>query len=466
MKAVLDHVGIAVKDLQAALAFYRDALGLEIDAPEEVVSQRVRARFVPVGESRLELLEATAADSPIARYLEKRGPGLHHITLRVEDISAALAQLKARGVRLIDEQPRPGAEGALVAFVHPSSAHGVLVELKQSAELVVRQAHHERSQDPLREVHHERSQDPFRHADHERSRDPLTLSPSKGERDDRVRRYTIGDIELISVCDGFIRVDGGSMFGVVPKTLWSANAPADERNRITLAMRPLIVRGARTMLIGAGLGDKESETFQDIYGVDRARNLDQTLAEAGIAPEAIDIVLASHLHFDHAGGFTVRDASGRVRPRFPRAQYVVRRGEWDDATHPHERNRACYLADNYVPLAEAGVLQLVDDDQTIMPGVKVRRTGGHTMHHQMVVIESRGRTAVFVGDLIPTTAHLPDAWIAGVDLYPMETLGAKKQLVRDSVEKETLVFFEHDPVLAAGYIGNENGKRRVVPALG
>ena len=312
MKAVLDHVGIAVKDLQAALAFYRDALGLEIDAPEEVVSQRVRARFVPVGESRLELLEATAADSPIARYLEKRGPGLHHITLRVEDISAALAQLKARGVRLIDEQPRPGAEGALVAFVHPSSAHGVLVELKQSAELVVRQAHHERSQDPLREVHHERSQDPFRHADHERSRDPLTLSPSKGERDDRVRRYTIGDIELISVCDGFIRVDGGSMFGVVPKTLWSANAPADERNRITLAMRPLIVRGARTMLIGAGLGDKESETFQDIYGVDRARNLDQTLAEAGIAPEAIDIVLASHLHFDHAGGFTVRDASGRA----------------------------------------------------------------------------------------------------------------------------------------------------------
>jgi len=133
MKAVLDHVGIAVKDLQAALAFYRDALGLEIDAPEEVASQHVRAHFVPVGESKLELLEATAPDSPIARYLEKRGPGLHHITLRVEDLSAALAQLKASGARLIDEQARPGAEGALVAFVHPSSAHGVLVELKQSS---------------------------------------------------------------------------------------------------------------------------------------------------------------------------------------------------------------------------------------------------------------------------------------------------------------------------------------------
>src|SRR5580765_3419849 len=133
MKAILDHVGIAVGDLAAALAFYRDALGLEIEASEEVASQRVRAHFVPVGESALELLEGTAPDSPISKYVEKRGPGLHHITLRVDDISAALAQLKEKGARLIDERPRPGAEGALVAFIHPSSAHGVLVELKQSA---------------------------------------------------------------------------------------------------------------------------------------------------------------------------------------------------------------------------------------------------------------------------------------------------------------------------------------------
>src|SRR5476649_2119699 len=133
MKAILDHIGIAVKDLPVALAFYRDALGLEIEAPEEVASQRVRAHFVPVGESKLELLEGTAPDSPIAKYIEKRGPGLHHITLRVEDIRAALAQMKARGVRLVDEEPRPGAEGALIAFVHPTATGGVLVELKQSA---------------------------------------------------------------------------------------------------------------------------------------------------------------------------------------------------------------------------------------------------------------------------------------------------------------------------------------------
>ena len=133
MKATLDHIGIAVSDLAAALAFYRDALGLEIEAPEDVASQRVRAHFIPVGEAALELLEATAPDSPIAKYLVKRGPGLHHITLRVDDIRAALAQLKARGVRLIDESPRPGAHDSLVAFIHPSSTHGVLVELKQVA---------------------------------------------------------------------------------------------------------------------------------------------------------------------------------------------------------------------------------------------------------------------------------------------------------------------------------------------
>jgi methylmalonyl-CoA/ethylmalonyl-CoA epimerase len=133
MKARLDHIGIAVADLDAALRFYRDALGLEVDAPEEVASQRVRAHFIPAGEAAVELLEATAPDSPIAKYLEKRGPGLHHLTLRVDDIDAALARLKALGVRLIDERPREGAHGSRVAFIHPASTHGVLVELKQAA---------------------------------------------------------------------------------------------------------------------------------------------------------------------------------------------------------------------------------------------------------------------------------------------------------------------------------------------
>jgi len=425
MKATLDHIGIAVKDLAAALAFYRDALGLEIEAPEEVAAQHVRAHFVPVGASKLELLEATSPESAIAKYVDKRGPGLHHITLRVDDVGAAIAQLKARGARMIDESPREGAEGSLIAFVHPAATHGVLVELKQSR------------------------------VDSRASR--------VDSRASKVTRYTIGDLELISVSDGFFRLDGGAMFGIVPKALWEKKAPADDRNRITLAMRPLVIRGMRTMIVDAGLGDKENDKFCDIYGVDRVRNLDHTLAEAGLAPEDIDIVLASHLHFDHAGGFTVRGPDGRLRPRFPRAQYVVRRGEWEDATHTHARNRASYLLDNYVPLADAGVLQLVDDDQTIMPGVKVRRTGGHTMHHQMITIESGGKTAAFVADLMPTTAHLAEPWLMGFDLYPMDTLAAKTGFVREAVEKGTLVFFEHDPAIAAGYITETHGTRSIQP---
>jgi len=439
VKAILDHIGIAVKDLAAALAFYRDALGLDVEPPEDVASQHVRAHFVPVGESKLELLEATSPESAIAKYIEKRGPGIHHITLRVDDIDAAVAQLKARGARLIDDQPREGAEGSRIAFVHPGAAHGVLVELKQAA-----------VSSQLAAVSDGLS--------------AISRAPSAMALESHVQQYKLGNLELISLCDGFIHLDGGAMFGTVPKPLWSRRAIADDRNRITMAMRPLIVRGARTMMIDAGLGDKENAKFHDIYGVDRSRNLDHTLAEAGLSVEDIEIVVASHLHFDHAGGFTTRDASGRVRPRFPRAQYIARRGEWEDATHPHERNRASYLLDNYVPLADAGVLQLVDEDQTIMPGVKVRRTGGHTMHHQMILIESGGKTAAFVADLIPTTAHAPDPWIMGYDLYPMDTLAAKKQFVKEALEKEILVFFEHDPVVAAGYIREENGKRRVEAA--
>jgi methylmalonyl-CoA epimerase len=430
MKATLDHVGIAVKDLASALAFYRDALGLEVEAPEEVTSQRVRAHFLPVGNAKLELLEATAPDSPIATFTAKRGPGLHHITLRVDDIAAVLAQLKARGARLIDEQPRPGAEGALVAFIHPTAAHGVLVELKQA---IAQSTIHNQSA----------------------IRNPQSA----------IQRFTLGDLELVSLCDSLLHLDGGAMFGTVPKVLWERHAPADARNRITLAVRPLIVRGARTMLIDAGLGGKDNETFHELYGVDRAQSLEASMAEAGLALDDVDIVLASHLHFDHAGGFTYRDAGGRIRPTFPRAQYIIRRGEWEDAIRTHVRNRASYLAHNYVPLAEAGVLQLVDEDATIMPGVKVRRTGGHTMHHQIVLIESKGKTAAYLADLIPTTAHVPDAWTMSFDLYPMDTLTAKQQFVKEATEKDTLVFFDHDPAVAAGYIRERDGKRRVEPAL-
>ena len=275
---------------------------------------------------------------------------------------------------------------------------------------------------------------------------------------------TFGDLELIPLLDGFFRLDGGAMFGVVPKPLWERRAPADEKNRIHMGLRPLVVRSAeQTMIIDGGIGDKMDAKSLGIYGVDRARHLDHALADAGLSVESIDIALASHLHFDHVGGFTARDASGALVPRFPRARYVARTAEWDDATHPHERNRASYLAENFVPLMDAGVLELVDGDAEIMPGVRVVRTGGHTMHHQIVMIESGGRTAVFAADLIPTIAHIDEPWIMAYDLYPMDTLAFKRTFIREAIEREYLVFFEHDPQVAAGYIREAQGRKHVEP---
>jgi glyoxylase-like metal-dependent hydrolase (beta-lactamase superfamily II) len=273
-----------------------------------------------------------------------------------------------------------------------------------------------------------------------------------------------GDLELTSLFDGFFRLDGGAMFGVVPKPLWEKRLPADDKNRITLGMRPLLVRSeAGVMLIDAGIGDKMDDKSVAIYGIDRRRNLQHSLAEAGLSADRIDVVLASHLHFDHAGGFTAREASGSIRPVFPRARYVARTAEWEDATHPHERNRASYLADNFVPLMTAGVLDLVPDDRAIAPGVRVVRTGGHTMHHQIVFMESAGRTAVFAADLIPTTAHIDEPWIMGYDLYPMDTLAFKRTFVREAIDREYLIFFEHDPAIAAGYIREKDRRKYVEP---
>ncbi|MEZ5284432.1 MAG: methylmalonyl-CoA epimerase [Vicinamibacterales bacterium] len=417
MRAWLDHVGIAVGELDRSLAFFRDVLGLHVDPPEEVASQQVRAHFLHMGPSSLELLEATGPQSAVAAFVGKRGPGLHHVALRVDDIDAALAHLRARGVRLVDQEARPGAEGARVAFIHPSAAHGVLVELKEPAPRVAR------------------FRTPVRHA--------------------------LGDLELITLSDGFFRLDGGAMFGVVPRTLWETRLPPDDRNRIPLGLRPLVVRGEQTLLIDAGCGDKMDARSAEIYGLERSYHLDHSLAEAGLSVEDIDVVVASHLHFDHVGGFTRRDASGALVPRFPRARYVAHAGEWADATHPHERNRASYLQENFVPLQEAGVLTLVADDAEIAPGVRYRRSGGHTAHHQVVMIESAGHTAVFAADMYPTTVHVPDPWVMGYDLYPMDTLAFKRAFAREALEGDYLIFFEHEPSMAAGRLRDTGGRRSV-----
>src|SRR3954463_9281890 len=237
MRVFVDHIGIAVEDVGQALAFYRDALGLHVETPEDVPSQGVRAHFIPAGNAALELLEATAQDSPIARFISRRGPRLHHVTLRVDDIHAALAGLKARGVRLVDEAPRPGAEGALVAFIHPAAAHGVLVELKQ----------------------------------------PAGSGPTL-----QVKAIPFGNMQLTTLHDGPFKLDGGAMFGVVPKALWERKVSTDDRNRIQMAMRPLLVEADwGRMIVDCGAGDKMDAKSRDIYGTDPDHGLEEALAIAG-----------------------------------------------------------------------------------------------------------------------------------------------------------------------------------------
>ena len=273
----------------------------------------------------------------------------------------------------------------------------------------------------------------------------------------------LGDFELISLSDGAFRLDGGAMFGVVPKPLWERRAPADEKNRIALRMRPLLVKTRNErILIDAGCGDKMSAKDATIYAMDRTLSLDHSLATAGLTAADIDIVIASHLHFDHAGGFT-KVVDGQVVPRFPNARYKIRRAEYEDATHPHERNRASYFAENFVPLVDAGVVDFHDDDGELLPGIRAIRTGGHTMHHELITIQSGGRTAVFTADLMPTAAHVDEAWIMGYDLYPMDTLAFKRTFVREAIAGEYVIFFEHDPAIAAGVIRDENGRKRVEP---
>ena len=279
-----------------------------------------------------------------------------------------------------------------------------------------------------------------------------------------VASITLGGFTLTPVLDGYFRLDGGAMFGVVPRPLWEKVAPPDERNRIRLAMRAWLVQGhGHTVLIDAGAGGKLGAKAADIYGFDGVPSLVASLAAAGVTPEHVDTVIASHLHFDHAGGFTAADAHGRVVPQFPRARYLIARGEWDDARAPHERNRASYFDENYVPIADAGLLDFVEGDGEVRPGIRMRRTGGHTQHHQIIEIASQGRTAVFVADMLPTAAHLPLPYIMGYDLYPMETLAFKRWFLPEASEREYLILFEHDPDIAAGYLRRQDGRLRVAP---
>ena len=278
---------------------------------------------------------------------------------------------------------------------------------------------------------------------------------------------TLGDARLTMVNGGNFRLDGGAMHGVVPKTLWSKLVSCDAQNRCEYTTRCLLIEvGGRRILVETGNGDKFPPKLKDIYGIDHDRSIGGALREVGLEPDAIDTVVMTHLHFDHSGGTTRKTASGALEPVFKRAKHVVQRLEWEDATHPHERNRASYLGENIGPLGEAGLLQVVDGETELAPGVRVVPTPGHTRGHQSVLIGPEGGPrALFLGDVVPTAVHTRLPWVMAYDLDPARTLETKRALFRRALDENWLLIWGHDRDHMAGRLGVDKDGNYVVAEL-
>jgi glyoxylase-like metal-dependent hydrolase (beta-lactamase superfamily II) len=271
----------------------------------------------------------------------------------------------------------------------------------------------------------------------------------------------LGSIRVHILHDGTFALDGGAMFGVVPRVLWEKTDPPDEKNRVTLGLNVALIETAgRRILVDTGMGDKWSEKERSLYRIDRSSTLLGALRALGLGPADIDLVINTHLHFDHAGGNT-RLEGGKPVPTFPRARYLIQKGEWDDATRPHERSRASYREVDIAPLAGAGQVDLLTGDVEVAPGVRVVRVGGHTAHHQIVVVEGGGNALFIPTDLLPTTSHLPLPFVMSYDLYPVATLEAKRELLNKAAESDAWLLFYHDRETPLGRVRREGDRYRL-----
>lgn len=273
-----------------------------------------------------------------------------------------------------------------------------------------------------------------------------------------VETLTVGRLRVHAIQAGGQKLDGGAMFGIVPKPLWERRIAADERNRIQLGMRCLLIEHeSGLVLVDTGAGNKETAKFHDIYGIENAGQggrtlLEDGLSQLGVRPEDIPLVIDTHLHFDHAGGNTYVEQGGEPRLTFPNARYIVQRGEWEYATHTNERTAGSYFPHNFAPVAAADRFDFVEGDREIVQGVSVVRTPGHTPFHQSVLVESDGETAFYPADLVPTASHLPLAWIMGYDVEPLVTLESKRTMLGRAAREGWLVIFEHDARVASGRV--------------
>ncbi|MFH1765807.1 MAG: MBL fold metallo-hydrolase [Gemmatimonadota bacterium] len=281
------------------------------------------------------------------------------------------------------------------------------------------------------------------------------------------RTLTLGGMRVHALEAGIQWLDGGAMFGVVPRPLWEERIPPDDRHRIPLALRCLLVETPNALvLVDSGIGNKESERFREIYGVDNAGDptrLEDGIRSLGFGLEEVELVVSTHLHFDHAGGGVLLRPDGTLGPTFPQARFVIQKGELEFAASANERVRASYMAKNFAPLVEAGVVDLVDGPTRLVDGLRLLPTPGHTPFHQSIVLESQGETAVFLADLCPTAAHLPLPWIMGYDLEPLVTLETKRALWEEAREEGWILIFQHDATVPWGRMDPSEVKPILVP---
>ena len=276
-----------------------------------------------------------------------------------------------------------------------------------------------------------------------------------------MHRLTLGDFELTIVSDGTYYLDGGAFFGIIPKVMWERKVKADEKNRVVTGLNSVLIRGGKkTVLIETGIGNKVPEKMAKIYAP-QAKLL-ENLHAAGAAPEDIDLVINTHLHFDHCGWNTVR-AGERVRATFPNAKYYVQEGEWRHGVEQHIRDRVSYISDNYDPLIKNGQMELLNGGREIVPGISVKVYPGHTRHMQAVMIESGGQKACYISDLIPTAAHLDIVWVMSYDLFPLDTIENKQRFYDEAVPQKWLVIFTHDHFTPWAYIEREGEKITAKP---